>query len=227
VKDGHCYTHQAEIKRPLPNKKLTLEWATFRDRLKPGQQEEWTLTVKDSEGKPVDANLMATLYDKSLDQIVKHQWRMQPYQWVPMPYTRWNYRELYPFSWYVAHPWTGLNSAGLRFSTFDHAVYPYAKMRPVMVGYGSPRFKTMTRANALETNAMFDYVPPAAEEMAIETEGKMVADQTIAEEPVNSDVQLRKNLNETAFFYPQLTTDAEGRVAIKFTLPESLTTCSC
>ena len=224
VKDGHCYTHQAEIKRPLPNKKLTLEWATFRDRLKPGQQEEWTLTVKDSEGKPVDANLMATLYDKSLDQIVKHQWRIQPYQWVPMPYTRWNYRELYPFSWYVAYPWTGLNSTGLRFSAFDHSIFPEELMRPMMVGYGTPRFKALTRANALETNAMFDYVTPAAEEMAIETEGKMVADQTIAEEPVNSDVQLRKNLNETAFFYPQLTTDAEGRVAIKFTLPESLTT---
>ena len=44
VKDGQCYTHTAQIKRPLPDKKLKLQWTTFRDRLKPGQQEEWTLT---------------------------------------------------------------------------------------------------------------------------------------------------------------------------------------
>ena len=222
VKDGHCYTHQAEIKRPLPNKKLTLEWATFRDRLKPGQQEEWTLTVKDSEGKPVDANLMATLYDQSLDQIAKHQWQVQPYLRVAMPYTRWNYRQTYPYNWFAAHAWTVLNNTGLRLSAFDHAVYPYGQMRPVVVGYGSPLFKTMTRSNASNANVMFDYAP-ALEESAM-AEAKMTASQTEAETHQNADVQLRTSLNETAFFYPQLTTDAEGRVAIKFTLPESLTT---
>ena len=89
VKDGRCYTHSTTIQRPLPNKKLQLEWATFRDRLTPGQKEEWTLTIKDADGKPVDANLMSTLYDQSLDQIAKHQWPFRPYIWVPLPSVNW------------------------------------------------------------------------------------------------------------------------------------------
>ena len=50
VKNQHCYSHTATIQRPMPDKNLTLEWTTFRDRLKPGQQEEWTLSIKDAEG---------------------------------------------------------------------------------------------------------------------------------------------------------------------------------
>ena len=59
VKDGKWHAHQQQISRPLPDKKLKLQWRTFRDRLTPGQEEEWILTVT-KDGQPVDAMLMAT-----------------------------------------------------------------------------------------------------------------------------------------------------------------------
>ena len=89
VKDGKSYQHSATISRPLPDKHLKLEWETFRDRLKPGQQEEWRMSVKDKDGKPVDAQLLAVLYDKSLDQLAYHYWGFYPNTYTPMPSTSW------------------------------------------------------------------------------------------------------------------------------------------
>ena len=76
VKENVCYTHQATITRPMPDKQLKLSWNTFRDRLTPGQQEEWSLTVLAPDGQPANAQLMATLYDKSLDQLTLHFWSL-------------------------------------------------------------------------------------------------------------------------------------------------------
>ena len=72
VKEGELYTHTEFISRPLPDTRLSMKWKTFRNKLIPGQQEEWTMSITDANGKPVKAQLMATLYDKSLDKIYNH-----------------------------------------------------------------------------------------------------------------------------------------------------------
>ena len=238
VKNGKCYTHTAQIQRPLPDKKLTLEWATFRDRLTPGQKEEWTLTIKDAEGNPVDANMMATLYDQSLDQLVKHQWNFRPYIWLPLPSTQWRFRTIYNFNRYTAAQQKWLVYNEIRFSHFDHEVYPDGDV--VVIGYTGSRMKGI-RTRALNDGVVYKLAAPAmaANESkvydVVETESveftapvpKYDA-ETIGEagkdEQSVENVQVRENLDETAFFYPQLATNAQGRVAIKFTLPESLTT---
>ena len=240
VKEGRCYKHTAQIMRPLPDKKLKLEWATFRDRLTPGQKEEWTLTIKDCDGKPVSANFMATLYDQSLDQITKHQWPFTPYLWVPLPSTSWHSRAIYNFSRYGSASWKSLNVGMINFSRFNHDVYPSPYY---FRGYRASRIK-YSRAGEVEDGmvmlesapAMMGAVepePPALQEMAMAKNGIETADvaagtndeaEADAGEKQTEEVQLRENLNETAFFYPQLTTDMNGNVAIKFTLPESLTT---
>ena len=74
VKQGKCYTRMMSIARPLPEKKLNIAWKTFRNRLTPGQKEEWTLKITTPDGKPAKAQLMSVLYDKSLDQIAPHSW---------------------------------------------------------------------------------------------------------------------------------------------------------
>lgn len=229
VKNGKCYTHTAQIQRPMPNKKLTLEWATFRDRLTPGQKEEWTLTIKDAKGNPVDANLMATLYDQSLDQLAKHKWNFRPYQWIAMPSVNWQYVSPRSFSRFASLDCEDFSYAGIGFSLFDHNVYPQAFYRHSFRGV-----KTLSRGHVGD-----DMILEVAEAAPMAADMKMMKQSTDsgiayaangAEEAANeeqtaaSDVQVRENLNETAFFYPQLTTDANGRVAIKFTLPESLTT---
>ena len=232
VKNGKCYTHSTQIQRPLPDKNLTLTWATFRDRLKPGQQEEWTLTVKDCQGKPVDAQFMATLYDKSLDMLQSHSWSLIPYIYLPMPTTTWVYSANHKISNMASHHWSSRDVAKLEFSYFDHDVYPSAYYN---------RFRRFTRgavlsrgrARVADDGMMLDEAvameaPMAYAKMAEEpAEAKAVEADANAEPGTDmqeEQVQVRENLNETAFFYPQLTTDADGHVALKFTLPESLTT---
>ena len=85
VKNGECYARTINIARPLPEKKLNIAWKTFRDRLTPGQKEKWTLQITTPDGKPAKAQLMSVLYDKSLDQLAEHSWRMSLgfSQWLP------------------------------------------------------------------------------------------------------------------------------------------------
>ena len=236
VKNGKCYTHAAQIQRPLPDKKLTLEWATFRDRLTPGQKEEWTLTIKDAEGKPVDANLMATLYDQSLDQIAKHQWSFSPYLWVPLPSTSWKYQTIRNFYESCSASWKSLDADELNFSRFDREVYPGgyrvfslrgSRMklgRAMEVEDGIVMLEAAPAMMAQNEMKVFDVVEDGEVKMAKEAVETSTAGSADADENQAEDIQVRENLNETAFFYPQLTTDMNGRVAIKFTLPESLTT---
>lgn len=80
VKDGKVTTHSATINAPLPEKSLKMEWTTFRDRLLPGQQETWTLRVRNADGSPAKAQLLSTLYDASLDPLARHQWSFNPYK---------------------------------------------------------------------------------------------------------------------------------------------------
>ena len=235
VKNGQCYTHSARIQRPMPDKKLKLEWATFRNRLTPGQKEEWTLTIKDASGKPVNANLMATLYDQSLNQIAKHQWQFMPYLWIQLPFTAWTYVPREQFSRFGSRSWKALDYDMISFSRFDHDVYPQYYRT---FGYRGSRMKLGARNIGVEDGVMMLEAAPAmvGAPMAKNADAKVfdvveTADVDIAEAPAvaedekqTEDIQIRENLNETAFFYPQLTTDMNGRVAIKFTLPESLTT---
>ena len=240
VKNGKCYSHNATIMRPMPDKKLKLEWATFRDRLTPGQKEEWTLTIKDADGKPVDANLMATLYDQSLNQLAQHKWQFNPYLWIPLPSTSWQFTRPYYFAQQGSGSWKSLEVGDISFSHFDHNVYPQYFYT---MGYRGSRMKLARNGMVEDGMVMLEAAPAMAPmEMMAETKvfdvvetgdvdgevlkAKEAIDDAIVEvdEKQTADVQMRENLNETAFFYPQLTTDMNGRVAIKFTLPESLTT---
>ena len=228
VKNGFCYTHKATIRRPLPNKRLKLEWTTFRNRLTPGQQEEWTLTIKDADGKPVDAQLMATLYDKSLDQIYAHNWSLAPAQMVALPNSSWYYVPVRSMGGSAYMSWHATPVEGLTFSHFDDDIFP---------SFRSGRFRRYSRGAMLGAGAVMESAPMAKmaarnfdlEDGAVEESAEMKAAEapeaeTPEEEVKTEQVQVRENLNETAFFYPQLVTAEDGSVALKFTLPESLTT---
>ena len=242
VKDGKCYNHQQTISRPLPDKKLKLQWKTFRDRLTPGQQEEWTLTVT-KDGQPVDAMLMATLYDMSLDQLASHGWIFYPrrFQWLPS--TSWQFTDRWVLqSQGYATP-KNYGYSELHFSQFDHDIYPapWRSGRRMM-------FSTRVRGKAMLDEMVMEEPVSVAAKMRVSGNGLPLtgADNGVEEalqgrvagqdninasgelgqvgQPETMEVQIRENLNETAFFYPQLTTDEQGGVALKFTLPESLTT---
>ena len=223
VKDGECYTHQQTISRPMPDKRLRLTWETFRDRLTPGQQEEWRLKIQNPDGTPAEASLLAVLYDKSLDAIKQHQWRFAPTSFLPMPSTSWQYLQKRNVFWSgIQHNRKMLSVDDMMFSHFDSSVYPYFNYiggirirgaRPMMMAKAAGA-APMTRMNAAEQAF-------ALEDAAVVTAA--VYDES-QEPEKQGEVQLREHLNETAFCYPMLETDKAGNVVMKFTLPECLTT---
>ena len=235
VKDGQFHQHQHTIGRPMPDKRLRLTWETFRDRLTPGQQEEWRLRIVNPDGSPADASLMAVLYDKSLDQIKPHQWAFSPTNYLPKPSTNWIFRSSNQLRWYAAQAYrTPLKVTGLVFSHFDDSVYPeyHAYLRG-MIGRGAGRMLMKANAAApMEDGVLYEKTAAPMEESKVfdvvgndEAALEEVVVKGVSEEPQQEDnVQMRENLNETAFCYPQLTTDEQGRVVMKFTLPECLTT---
>ena len=234
VKEGKTYTHQTTIRRPLPDMNLKLKWQTFRDRLLPGQQEEWALTIMGPDGKPANAQLLATLYDKSLDQLTPHAWSLAPYVWLPLPSTSWRYTSWGSLSIYGEERIKQLYVDNLHFSQFDHSVFPtYERVLrvreiPLMM---AARMKDADEDGMLMEKSVSAPVSNQMELADVDSqpqgsiEGLRVEGAGLPEEgSQDAAPQVRENLNETAFFYPQLTTDKEGRVVIRFTLPESLTT---
>ncbi len=245
VKQGKCYTRMMSIARPLPEKKLNIAWKTFRNRLTPGQKEEWTLKITTPEGKPAKAQLMSVLYDKSLDQIAPHSWNFSLgfYQSLPNCYWKHNlsFRSLYLNGVY---PTKYYDEKQLDVDKFDGKFFSYyAYMQAVELSklerssggtvesvrvqkdelvqeegrVMKTRGSNMIRvaAAAPSANKVFD----AVEEMPQFAGGSgSDAGQFL------DKVQVRENLNETAFFYPALESDNNGNVAIRFTLPESVTT---
>ena len=242
VKEGKTYTHLTTVRRPLPDKNLILKWETFRDRLTPAKQEEWTLTVtaptnsgKADERTAARAQLMAVLYDKSLDQLTKNGWFLSPNIWLHIPSTEWKFTSWGTLSFNGYKQMSSLSTRRLMFSYFDHTIYPsdYSYRRPIRLTRALGSKVRAKNSMAMEEDFMVlesraaDYEEAEAP-VALMADKKLAAngsDEAVDEAAEEEQtVQIRENLNETAFFYPQLTTDEKGAVSLKFRLPESLTT---
>ncbi len=250
VKQGKCYTRMMSIARPQPEKKLNIAWKTFRNRLTPGQKEEWTLKITTPDGKPAKAQLMSVLYDKSLDQIAQHSWNFSLGFYQSLPNCYWKHNLTFR-SFYLngVYPTKYYDEKGLDVDKFDGKFFSYyaymqavelsklerssggtveavrvdkhSSMKDELVREEAKvmriRGSKMVRvgATAPSANKVFDVV----EEMPQFAGGSgSDAGQFL------DKVQVRENMNETAFFYPALESDNNGNVAIRFTLPESVTT---
>lgn len=230
LKDGVSYVHTAKISKPYPEKTLKLQWSTFRDRLSPGQKEEWQLKIIAPDLKPADAQLMCTLYDKSLDAFTVHDWNLQIKLPRNLPYnTEWRKHGDWGLSFYSYAKYSPLTSHSIEWPGFDGTLF--STMRYKVYSSGSMRLRGATsmassKSVLQEVAVVKDAIDTNSYETSMALEGT-IAGLSISEnegqaEPV-SNVQVRENLNETAFFYPQLIADKDGQVAIRFTLPESLT----
>lgn len=231
VKNGKVYTHRSVIRKPLPEKQLKLKWTTFRDRLTPGQKETWTLQILRPDGKPAKAQLLATLFDKSLDQLDMHNWGLSLGLYQNLPNTRWMYDS---FGGMIASGTGKLNPLSMNSWVFSHFcddanlnVYRY--FTRAAMGRNVMYSKAAAAPMALEESAMADDALNEVVVVGYGTQKKSlvtgsVADKKKEESAKQESAQVRENLSETAFFYPALETDASGRVALKFTLPESVTT---
>ena len=250
VKNGECYARKISIARPLPEKKLNITWKTFRDRLTPGQKEKWTLHVTTPDGKPAKAQLMSVLYDKSLDQLAEHTWEMSLgfSQWLPDCYWKSNLK-YYKMGLAGTYPTKYYDEKELDVDKFDGKYFSfYAYMQAMQLSKLERSYGGTVEAVRMEKHSMVKDELAREEGKIMRSRGNQMARVGAAAPSANkvfdvveempqfaggsgSDagqyldkVQVRENLNETAFFYPALESDNQGNVAINFTLPESVTT---
>ena len=225
VKDGQFHNQRVELTKREPSRTLDMKWEVFRDHLRPGQQEEWKLVVKTPQGLPAAAEVLATMYDASLDQLFqRHQalavyfHRYIPYySWraalggmaVSSPYFQLNYRQVSQWKYdhfYVSRVW--ISHQGIKFTPSTMMVYASTKQAAV--------------TGAMARDEVMTEVTPLAklEELEVNEAGRAPAAPAETLEPMDG---LRTNFAETAFFYPQLRTNEQGELVFSFTAPESLT----
>lgn len=239
VKEGKLYHHSATITRPQPDKRLLLKWTTFRDRLTPGQKETWQMSVTRPDGTVTKAQLMATLFDKSLDDIRTTSWTdFSLPQYIHVPYMQWTGRYVGETFMYGELSFRPLKERALKYYHFDTSIYePLYAVDEVFIERHSQAVPMMKMAMATDVNAASGSMLGNAAVKEAAVEDSETAEAALATDAKTTDAerstglqkggdaaQLRENFNETAMFQPMLTTDANGNVSIKFTLPESVTT---
>ncbi|MBD2702531.1 alpha-2-macroglobulin [Spirosoma sp. BT702] len=225
VQNGRLYQKSQTITVPFTNKQLTIDTKTFRSKLKPGDREEWTLTVKGLD--KTSAELVTTMYDASLDAFTELNW---------------------PTSFYTTYSpfFYGWRSGGFGIQSGNSLFYRYQPEPSVPVrqydqlavnangsgirirGRGAPRAVTGGVAKKGRGNYAADGDMAPGMAMAAAPEAQLRVAYT--SEPYNNSstkpepaINPRRNFNETAFFFPQLQTDTQGNVVLKFTMPEALT----
>ena len=243
VRDGQVYQEQARLKKRLPDKTLTMKWEVFRDKLRPGQKEEWKLTIKTPQGQAAEAEMLATMYDASLDKIWNRKQNFSVFYNQIIPYSSWmgGYFGNNSFNYWWNNKYFKVPAMEYDYfvtqgtMSMDQALN--GMVPGVMVrGYGVQKQASMTGSMMIRgvsrSKAEAKYVPAlvgsVAEDAVFESElvsveaGKLDGvseEETLPEAPAD----LRTNLAETAFFYPQLRTNEQGEVSFSFTMPESLT----
>ncbi|WP_400081001.1 alpha-2-macroglobulin family protein [Winogradskyella sp. R77965] len=225
---------------PYPKTDLEIETTTFRDKLQPGQDETWSFKIKGPKGDKVSAELLASMYDASLDEFRGHQWSFSP---VNRPtyygglnknsrqsfgttnfrlFNRFSSSSSYPHQAYDQLNWFGF-SFGNRGTYYRGNVYrKQAAPQAAMMVDDSVESEVLYDAVSIEGNLNETKFEGGQLNPAELRDGDKSTNEN--EEKVDSgDIQIRKNLNETAFFFPQLQTDANGNVSFNFKAPEALT----
>jgi len=236
ISNNRCYLNSSTITVPYTNKQLDISFETFRNKLQPGEQDEWKIKIKDKRGDKVAAEMLATLYDASLDAFAPHSWGFNIYQSY-YSYRNWEQPSnlgtsgstLYQLNWneyaeYYTYVYDYLNTFGLIYNSFLY--YPSMYNARMMDGvYEQTAITPETGKGELKR----DVYKNSDKESDKKTKKGKDDDETERKEELPTGgiippgMPLRANFNETAFFYPELRTDENGEIIISFKVPESLT----
>lgn len=239
--NNRIYSNKSAIVVPFTNKQLDFEFTTFRDKLQPGQNEEWTLTIKDKSGDFALAELMTTLYDASLDAIMPNYWSFYPHggnynsiYWDYSTYSaktsaNWqSYDNPYIYTTNLSYP--SLNWFGYYYYDYSRYNYRYYDLDDGVfnaVSFSDDNFGgNVDRVMQKNSETIVTADEEIAQDVTVATGGQIPPappGQNAQDKRGGDDIQIRKNFNETAFFYPSLKTNDKGEVVISFTIPESLT----
>lgn len=237
VRNKKMQTNNFVITKPIPKRELQLSWKTFRDKVEPGTIEKWVLTVKDEIGRNVTANVIATLYDKSLDQLVKSSWEgFGPVIKWNVPSSDWDYGSIETIRLYFSRYYT-LVDVPYAFSRFKYGslIAMIEEEKRVMMEQRAcydmkeerrcAKFSLDLSKSAMSSLRSFGRRLIDEEDDGTTNNAPSVyqPDNTEGNNPIE-EIKLRSDMSETAFFMPTLRTDGNGDVSIEFLLPDSLTT---
>ncbi len=221
IRENRVYEETVFLPVPWENKELDIAWETHRDKLEPGAKETWTLTVRGVRKEAVAAEMAAALYDASLDVFKPHGWRLPGLYPGNYRYVNWG---KYGF---------GISSGYPVSSRLGISPEAYPKQYDRLIDIGPAYHRGyLTRAAGISDKVLSAAPAAAANKEAALSDAaaeEEVAQQDAAAEPAPEQEEaqpspdIRTNLNETAFFYPDLRTDKEGNIRISFTMPEALT----
>ncbi len=222
VKEDQFWEQAVALSKRRPEKILIMKWDVFRDKLRPGQQEEWKLTVKAPQGAAASAEMLALMYDASLDKIWKKNQSLQVNYRLNLPTTHWarSFYQSNHYSYWFQIP--GLEIPELEYDYFLLYSRPslnltrssmFISIADVKVNEDSGKGVVLMKQSSRKTA-----VTEAIEGLEV-SDLKEVPNEKLPE----STADLRSNFSETAFFYPQLHTNEQGEISFSFTMPESLT----
>jgi len=219
---------QYVIQVPWTNKDLEVKLKTWRDKMEPGDEETWTMTVAGPKHEPVTAEMLLSMYDASLDAFVPHQWQMNLYPSISSKMLVRGSIERQAQYWALANHWEQ-NYTDVPWRQYrdlnSYGYYPEG-------GYGGyPRRYKGDRDGIYMQELSMEAAPQA--ESSVPTAKNGAGDVADEKQAANVPVEVKKEsqtppplrsaLEETVFFYPFITTDANGNLSFTFKMKEGLT----
>jgi uncharacterized protein YfaS (alpha-2-macroglobulin family) len=228
VQHNRVYEGSETFTIPWNNKALSINYESFRDKTLPGSKEKLTVKISGYKGEKVAAEMLASMYDASLDQFKTHAWS---------PLNIWP--SLYDRVYWTSNGFSVIQSEQfLRYA--DQFINPKPKSydrllgfdfhelnEVVVVGYGAVKKTAGREGEAMQQRVAADagvQLAPGNQQVYDSLESGVQGDKSLAGVPPKQpNIQVRKNFNETAFFFPGLKTDADGNISFSFIIPEALT----
>ncbi|MDD2284415.1 MAG: alpha-2-macroglobulin family protein [Paludibacter sp.] len=223
VRDEKVFQETVRITEKIIEKKLTPKLTVFRDKLLPGEVATWTVNIPEVAAKNIRAELLAGMYDASLDELRRHQWQFNPV-----------YRRIFPgsYTWNSYHKNMHTKPVFVTEKSINNPEFYI----PSLNWYGLNlnindiiKYSSMTSTGSIRKTAITGSISASKNTEEVIVEEDEFALFALSESRSNvSDLQvqpprIRSNFNETAFFYPQLSGDSLGNYQFTFTMPESLT----
>lgn len=249
IKHNRVYKGNKYFNIPWDNKDLAITYETFRDKILPGSEEKWKIKLTGNKSEKVAAETLISMYDASLDQFQPHSWASLKSLWPQFnDMVNWNSNSFTTIN-SIQRSTIKINRVSLPYKSYDRLLGMIDDYR----GYdrGDVVYESAASANFMNASSgaleevvvtglgkSFDKkskterkeAPFAAPSVAADVSAFADSTKTINKNNPqenaqgNNETQIRKNFNETGFFFPALNTDANGNISFSFTIPEALTT---
>ena len=229
VKDNRVYINSNTINIAWTNKQLSVNFSTFRDKMEPGSQEKWQVKISGSKGEKIAAEMLTSMYDASLDQFKPHYWQT-PNIWPQFyNYIYWNGRQSFEDVQSEERNSFPVKDAYYE-KNYDKLIAVETEryeVQMMMKTSGAPRAVGAVRKYREKDAAIADEAKEEESSDSITVKRSLTGSAVVVKNDVDSKSTQgnlpRKNFNETAFFFPDLKTDADGNISFRFTMPEALT----